>query len=218
MTHPIIEDLQWRYTTKKYDSIRRVSADDLAVLFEAMRLSASSINSQPWRFVVIESEAAKRRMFGTFERMHQFNQTHVFDSSHFILFAHNPDYSRRDFDKVVDQYVTDGRVKPEDREKSYGACRFIDINTDASGNNDAWTMAQTYLALGNTLHTLARLRIDSTPIEGIDTELVNKEFARELGGFRCHVALAIGYRHPENDHNAKLPKSRLKMEEVLVRV
>lgn len=218
MKHPVIDDLMWRYTCKKYDPSRKVAAEDLAVLFEAMRLSASSINSQPWRFIVLESDEAKQRMHNTFANMHQFNQPHVLESSHFILFAHKPDYSRDDFDRVVDKYIEDGRVKPEDREKAYGACRFIEINTDEKGYNGAWTMAQTYLALGNTMHTLARLKIDSTPIEGIDTELVNKEFVKELNGYWCNVALAIGYHHPEADYNAKLPKSRLRLEDVLLKL
>lgn len=217
MSHPIIDDLLWRKTTKKYDPAKKVSEEDLAVLFEAMRLSASSINSQPWKFVIIDSDEARQRMHKTFSRMHEYNQPHVVESSQFILFAHNPRYTRNDFDKVVDQYIADGRVKPEDREKAYGAVKFIELNTDEAGNTATWTKAQTYIALGNTLHTLARLKIDSTPIEGIDTELVNEEFKKELDGYQCDVALAIGYHH-EDDYNAKLPKSRLNLDDVLVRI
>ena len=217
MSHPIIDDLLWRKTTKKYDAGKKVSETDLEVLFEAMRLSASSINSQPWKFVVIDSDEAKMRMYKTFVNQHQYNQPHVFESSQIILFAHNPHYARDDFDKVVDQYIEDNRVKLEDREKAYAAFRFAEINTDETGNTACWTKAQTYLALGNTLHTLARLKIDSTPLEGVDTELVNKEFEKELDGHCCEVALAIGYHHPE-DFNAKLPKSRLKLNDVLVRL
>ena len=217
MTHPVIEDLQWRKTCKKYDPSKKVSEEDLQVLFQAMQLSASSINSQPWKFVVIDSEAARQRMSGTFSRMHQYNQPHVFEASQFILFAYNPAYTRTNFDKVVDKYIEDGRVKAEDREKAYGALRFLELNTDETGYTGTWTKAQTYLALGNTLHTLARLRIDATPIEGIDIELVNKEFVKELDGYQCDVALAIGYHH-EDDFNNKLPKSRLNMKDVLIRI
>lgn len=217
MNNLIIEDLLWRRTTKKYDASKKVSEADLEVLFEAMRLSASSINSQPWKFVVIDSEEAKERMHKTFDRMHAYNQPHVMESSQLILFAHNPRYTRSDFDKVVDQYIEDERVKAEDRDKAYGAFSFAEQNTDETGNTDSWAKAQTYLALGNTLHTLARLKIDSTPIEGIDVEMVNEEFKDELEGYKCDVALAIGYHH-EDDYNAKLPKSRLKMDKVLVRI
>jgi len=218
MVHPIIEDLQWRHSTKKYDETRKVSQADLDVLFEAMRLSASSINSQPWKFVVIESNESKERMYKTYANKHEYNQPHVFDSSHIILFAYNPCYTRDDYAQVVDKGIEDGRVKLENRDSAFGVFGFAEFNTDEAGNTGCWTKAQTYLAFGNTLHTLARLRIDSTPLEGIDIDLVNKEFKQELDGYQCDVALAIGYRHLENDFNAQLPKSRLSLDSILVRI
>ena len=216
MTHPIIDDLNWRHSTKKYDTSKKVSQEDLDVLFEAMRLSASSINSQPWKFIVIESEAAKERMNRTFVNKHHYNQPHVFDSSQIILFAHNPFYTRDDYAKVVDKGIEDGRTKLENRESAFGGFAFAESNTDENGNTAAWTKAQLYIAFGNTLHTLARLKIDSTPLEGIDIDLVAEEFKAELDGFQCDVAMAIGYHHPENDFNASLPKSRLSAENIFV--
>ena len=217
MTHPIIEDLLWRYTTKKYDSSKSIPQEDLNVLFEAMRLSSSSINSQPWKFVVIDSYEAKERMNGTFAHKYQFNQPHVFESSQIILFAYNPRFTRDDYAEVVDNGIEDKRTKPEGRNSAFGGFMFAETNTDESGNTSSWTRAQTYLALGNTLHTLARLKIDSTPMEGIDIDLVNKEFKAELGGYYCDVALAIGYHHPQDDYNVKLPKSRRRLDSILVR-
>ena len=218
MTNPIIEDLQWRYTSKKYDAGRKIPEEDLQVLFEAMRLSASSINSQPWKFIVIESEEARQRMYDTFVEKYHFNRPHILDASQIILFAHNPHYTREDYAKVVDKGIEDGRTKAEDREKAFGSFVFAQMNTDENGDTSAWTKAQTYIALGNTLHTLARLRIDSTALEGIDSPRVEEAFKKELGGYHCHVALAIGYHHPEEDFNAALPKSRLKLDDILVRI
>jgi len=218
MKHPIIDDLEWRYTTKKYDPNRKIPQEKLDILFEAMRLSASSINSQPWKFIVIESDEAKQRMSNTFAHMHQFNQAHIFDSSQVILFAYNPHYTRDDYAKVVDKGIEDKRTPVEKRESAFGGFVFAEQNTKEDGDTSCWTKAQTYIALGNTLHTLARLKIDSTPLEGIDIDLVNKEFAKELEGYQCDVALAIGYHHPEEDFNANLPKSRLSLESVLTRI
>ena len=218
MTHPIIEDLLWRHTTKKYDATKRVPQEDLDLLFEAMRLSASSINSQPWKFVIIESDEARERMSKTFVNKFQFNQPHIFDASQIILFAHNPGYTRDNYAEVVDKGIKDTRTKVEDREGAFGSFIFAELNTDENGNTGDWTKAQTYLALGNTLHTLARLKIDATPMEGIDTDLVNEEFKNELDGYRCDVALAIGYHHPGEDYNAKLPKSRRSLNSILMRI
>jgi len=214
-THPIITDLNKRHTVKKYDASKRIPQTDLDILYEAMRLSASSINSQPWKFIVIESDDAKLRMHETFANKYQFNQPHINAASHIILFAHNPAYTRDDYAKVVDKGIEDGRTKPENREQAFGGFAFAELNTNEAGNNAAWTKSQTYLALGNTMHVLARLGIDSTPMEGIDSELVGDIFKNELDGFVCEVALAIGYHHSEEDYNASLPKSRLAMQDIL---
>ena len=65
---------------------------------------------------------------------------------------------------------------------------------------------------------MARLKIDSTSLEGIDIDLIEEEFKEELDGYVCHVALAIGYHHEEEDFNAKLPKSRLPHDDVFVHI
>lgn len=215
MTHAIITDLENRYTAKRYDASKRISSEDLAVIYEATRLSASSINSQPWKFIVIESDAAKQRFHDTFANKFQFNQPHAKSASHIILFAHNPHYTRDDYAKVVDKGIADGRTKVEDREQAFAGFAFAELNTDQNGNTATWTKSQTYLALGNTLHVLSRLGIDSTTMEGVDSELIGEIFKEELGGFVCEVALAMGYHHSTEDYNASLPKSRLAMEEVL---
>jgi len=214
----ILQDLRWRYTCKQFDSQRHISEQDLNTLLEAIRLSASSINAQPWRFIVIESDAAKQRLRRTFEHQHQFNQKHASDASHIILFAHKPDYNRKDYARVVDQSIADGRVIAADREQAFGGFIFCQANTDELGNNASWTRAQLYLALGNTLHTLARLRIDATPMEGIDSDAIAAEFAEELQGYQCDVALALGYRAEGQDDNAHRPKSRLPIEKIMQRL
>jgi len=155
-------------------------------------------------------------MSRTFGDQFPFNRDHVDACTVVILFAHNPRYSREDYARVVDKGIADGRTKPEEREQAFAPFVFAELNTDESGNNGCWTKAQTYIALGNALHTLARLRIDSTPMEGIDVERVNEEFREELGGYRCEVALAVGYGDRRGDYNARLPKSRPDPEEVFV--
>lgn len=216
MKHAIIQDLEQRYTSKKYDPSKKVSQQDLAVLLEALRLSASSINSQPWKFVVIESEQAKQRMHDSFANQHHFNQHHIKTCSQVILFAHKIEYTRSDYEAILDKGIQDKRLTAEQKEAAFAAYRFVELNTDAKGQHSAWTKSQTYLALGNALHTLARLNIDSTTMEGIDSSLLNEIFADELAGYECHVALAIGYHHQSEDYNAALPKSRRAPEDVIM--
>ena len=215
MSQQIITDLEKRYTTKHYDASKRIPQADLDVIYEAMRLSPSSINSQPWKFIVIESDAAKQRFHDTFANKFQFNQKHAKEASHIILLAHKTHYNRDDYAKVVDKGIEDGRTKPENREQAFGGFAFVEMNMDENGNTSAWTKAQVYIALGNLMHTAARLGIDSTPMEGVDPELIKEIFSTELEGYQCDVALAMGYHHKDEDYNAALPKSRLAMEDVI---
>ncbi|CAH8189789.1 NAD(P)H-dependent oxidoreductase [Vibrio aestuarianus] len=217
MSHPIIQDLNRRYTAKKYDASKRISPQDMDVIKEAIRLSASSINSQPWKFIVIESDEAKQRFHDTFANMHQFNQPHAKEASHIILFAHNPKFTKDDYRKVVDVEVSSGHLPADMYDNMLnGAFGFAESQTDEVGFNGHWTKAQTYIALGNTLHVLARLGIASTPMEGVDPEMIGKIFEKELGGYVCEFALAIGYHLEGQDYNYGLPKSRLAAEDVLV--
>ncbi|KEQ01586.1 Nitroreductase, partial [Snodgrassella alvi SCGC AB-598-J21] len=39
-----------RYTTKHYDKTKKIPEEQLAQLFEVIRNSPSSVNSQPWHF------------------------------------------------------------------------------------------------------------------------------------------------------------------------
>ncbi|CAM2901451.1 NAD(P)H-dependent oxidoreductase [Vibrio rarus] len=216
MSHPIINDLNARYTAKKYDTNKRISAEDMEVLKEAIRLSASSINSQPWKFIVIESDAAKQRFHDTFANMHQFNQPHAKEASHIILFAHNPTFTKDDYRKVVDAEVSSGHL-PADMYDTMlnGAFGFVENNTDETGFNGHWTKAQTYIAVGNTLHTLARMGIASTPMEGVDPALIGEIFSEELDGYQCDFALAIGYHLDGEDYNYGKPKARLATDDVI---
>nr|WP_086940989.1 nitroreductase family protein [Thaumasiovibrio occultus] len=215
MSHPIISDLNRRYTAKSYDAEKRISQDDMAIIKQAIRLSASSINSQPWKFVIIESNEAKARFHNTFANKHQFNQPHAKAASHTILLAYDPMFTKEKFAKRVDAEVTSGHLPAEMYDMFMGAYAFAEANTDETGFNGHWTKAQVYIALGNLLHTLARLGIDSTPMEGVDAELIGKEFKDELDGHVCEVALAMGYHKDGEDYNHGLPKARLAMDDVI---
>ncbi|UYI49230.1 nitroreductase family protein [Vibrio natriegens] len=215
MSHQVIKDLNRRYTAKKYDAEKRISQQDMETIKEAIRLSASSINSQPWKFIVIESDEAKQRFHNTFANMHQFNQPHAKEASHTILLAYDPEFTKEKYAKRVDAEVTSGHLPAEMYERFMGAYAFAEANTDEAGFNGNWTKAQVYLALGNVLHTLARLGIDSTPMEGVDSKLIGEEFKEELEGHVCEVALAMGYHLDAEDYNYGLPKARLSLDDVI---
>lgn len=215
MSHQIITDLNSRYTAKKYDASKRISTEDMEIIKETLRLSASSINSQPWKFIIIESDEAKQRLHDSYANMHQFNQPHAKEASHTILLAYDPHYTKEKFEKRIEVEISSGHLMPEMRDKFLGAFAFAEANTDENGYTGEWTKAQVYLALGNVMHTLARLGIASTPMEGIDSEMIGELFKEELDGHVCEVALAMGYHKDGEDFNHGRPKARMPVEDVI---
>lgn len=217
MTHQIIKDLNTRYTVKAYDATRKISATDMEIIKESLRLSASSINSQPWKFIIIESEQAKQRLHHTFDNMFQFNQPHIKLASHHIIFAHKKHFTKEDYKRRVDIEVASGHLPAERHGDMMGAIVFAEMMADENGCNATWTKAQTYIALGNVLHTLARLDIGSTPMEGVDAAAIGKEFAQELGeDYEATFSLAMGYHKLPEDYNYGLPKARLPQSDIIV--
>lgn len=75
---------QNRYTTKLYSS-KRVSDEDIAKLKEILRLTPSSINSQPWQFVFISDEPTKE----AFAKVSFINEERIRQASHLVVFMAN---------------------------------------------------------------------------------------------------------------------------------
>ena len=53
------ETLNWRYTTKEYDASKKISDTDMAEIKNLLRMSPSSVNLQPWHFIVAETAEGK---------------------------------------------------------------------------------------------------------------------------------------------------------------
>ena len=80
-----LEIAQKRYATKAYRN-EKISEAKIKELAEILRLSPSSINSQPWKFAVIGDEALKADLAA-----HSFlNEQRIKEASHLIvLFAYD---------------------------------------------------------------------------------------------------------------------------------
>ena len=50
-----VQDIvQKRYSTKSFDASKKISAEDFAQIEAALRYSPSSVNIQPWHFVITD--------------------------------------------------------------------------------------------------------------------------------------------------------------------
>ena len=204
-----------RYTAKIYDTTRPVPDEVMGQILEALHLSPSSVNSQPWHFIVATTPEAKARMAKGTQGEYAFNEPKVTTASHVVLFCVRTGVDAGYEDLLLSQEQRDGRYSDEEAKRNWAAGRsyFIDLHRYQGRDVVHWMEKQVYLSLGVAMTTAAVLGVDTTPLEGIDTKILDQEFGLREKGLTASVMLSFGY-HAEGDFNAKLPKSRLKKEQV----
>jgi len=207
----VIEALNWRYATKKYDPAKKLSAEQIETLLEAARLAPTSFGLQPIRLVNVTDPAIRAKL-----RTAAHGQSAVTDASHFVVFAATTDLGPKQVEEFTALVAATRNVPIEslaDYNKMIGgtlASRTAEQNTD-------WAAKQAYIALGILLLAAAENEIDATPMEGFDA----KQFTEILGlaklGLTAVVAAAIGFR-AEDDSYIKLTKVRFPKEKFIIGV
>ena len=59
----ILNAYNYRYATKKFDPNKKVSDADFNTILETGRLSPSSFGFEPWKFLIIEKQSIKDKLF-----------------------------------------------------------------------------------------------------------------------------------------------------------
>jgi nitroreductase len=204
-----IKDANWRYATKKFDSTKKVSTEDLKTLKEAIRLSASSYGLQPYKVFIIENPELRAKI-----QPAAWGQSQIVDASQLIVFANMTNFSDEDIDVSL-SLTTEARGLPADALKGYGDFMKSKIGVLSEDVRNTWTSKQTYLALGNLLNAAAELRIDVTPIEGFEPDKVNEILGLKQLGLNASVLATIGYRH-KDDATQNYVKVRKSNEELFI--
>ena len=197
----IIEDLNWRYATKKYDNTKKISAEDFNTIKESLRLSPSSYGLQPLKYIVIENKELREEL-----KIHSFNQSQITDASHIIVFCSFIDIDDNHIDKYIENIATTRSQKVE-KVVGFGDYMKKEIFPMDKGLLANWNSKQAYIALGQVLHTCASLRIDATPMEGFKAEKYNEVLGFEEQNLKSILVCAFGYRSSD-DLNASLAKVR----------
>lgn len=207
----LIEDLNWRHAVKAYDSTKKVSQEDLNTILEAARLAPTSSGLQPFRVIVIENQELKEKMVKG-----ALNPEVMRDSSHVLVFAAWDSYSNEKIDKVYDHH-TDVRDLPQGRFNSYTDMIKEMYNAQTPEQHFAHTARQTYIALGLAMAQAAELKIDATPAEGFNNQIVDEILELKELGLKSVTLLYLGYRDTENDWLSNMKKVRIPMEEFIIR-
>ena len=65
----ILEQLKWRYATKKFDETKKVSSDTIETLKEAFNLTATSYGLQPIKLVIIKNKDIQQQLVKFFQKL-----------------------------------------------------------------------------------------------------------------------------------------------------
>jgi nitroreductase len=208
----LLEALNWRYATKKFDPERRIDDTTWNTLEQALVLTPSSFGLQPWRFLVITQPELKARLVPA-----SWGQTQPAECSHFVVFT-----VRRGLDsKYVDRFLQRTAEVRGQPVESLGGYRNVVVSSldraRSAGTLDPWQTHQVYIALGQFMVSAALLGIDTCPMEGIEPAQYDSLLNLQDTGYATVVACAAGYRAP-TDKYATLPKVRFEPGDVIHRL
>ena len=197
------ENAKWRYATKKFDTTKKVSSEDLTTLKEAIRLSASSFGLQLYKVIIVENPELRAKLLSA-----SWGQTQIVDASHLLIFANQTTVENADVDHYLNN-VAATRNLPIDALAGYGDFMKGSVGNMPEEVKPIWTAKQTYIALSNLLNAAAELKIDVTPMEGFVPAQYNEILGLDKLGLNASIVATVGYRHEEDatQHYAKVRKS-----------
>ena len=212
----ILDAARRRFATKSYDATRKLSAALVADLLETLRLSPSSVNSQPWHYFVAESAASRARIASTMRPGFAYNADKVDNASHVVVFCARRHLSESHLERVIGHEAQAGRfADPDARQKRAAIMKgYVHMHQQERQDESHWAAHQVYLALGFFLAAAASAGIDATPIEGFDPTAMDRVLNLSEAGLQPLVVVTLGH-HADDDFNATLPKSRLPQADIM---
>jgi nitroreductase len=199
----LLQNLKWRYATKKMDASKKVSEQDMDYIKEVVQLSASSYGLQPYTVLDIKSPQLREEL-----KPLSWNQSQITDASHLLVFCNKTNVNEQDVDELI-QLKSETTGVPIDKISGYGDFIKGKLKEKSETEMFHWTAKQAYIALSNAMNACAELQIDCTPMEGFEPDAYNQKLGLTEKGLNACVVLAIGYRDSEDasQNSKKVRKS-----------
>ena len=198
----LLEQLQWRYATKKMDASKTVSQDKVDRIVEAARLAPSSSGLQPYEVLVITNKEIREKIKPIAN-----GQSQITDCSHLLIFAAWDNYTAERINTAFDM-TEKIRNFTSDAGTAYRQMLLKVYPARDSEINFIHAAKQAYIGLGTALIAAAEEQIDSTPMEGFDPQALDTLLNLKEKGLRSVVMLPLGYRKADEDWLLNLKKVR----------
>lgn len=207
----VLDAFQWRYATKLFDTEKKLSAEQLDVLLEAIRMAPTSFGLQPFEVAVVSNTEVREKL-----KAAGYNQAQITEASHVFVFGVKKNLDEAYVDKFIEMISETRGVKVEDL-KSYADMMKGFLSAKSSEARSEWAARQAYIALGVLVTTAAQIGVDVCPMEGFD----NNQFDQilELGSknLQSVVIATVGFRRSD-DILANAPKVRFAKNDIVIEV
>lgn len=202
--NPVFEALKFRHACKKFDPRKKIDQKDFNDILECALLSPTSFGMEAWKFIVVESDQAKKEL-----RPACWDQPQITDSSHVIVILARPDIV--DFKNDYVRQSFSRRNLPEDLTNAYIEKYKYHMETEVLPimSYYAWCSKQCYIALANIMTAAASKKIDTCPIEGFEKKAVEKVLKLDTSKFEVAVVVALGFRAAEQPERRRFAKEDL---------
>lgn len=203
----LLDSLNWRYAVKAYDPTKKVAQEDIAKIIEAIRLTPTSSGLQQFRLLVIQDQAVKEKLTEG-----SFNPDCMRDCSHVLVLAAKAAYQPEYIDEMF-AYTAKVRNLPAERFAEYSNRLKSHYGAQSQQAQFEHCARQAYIGLGLALAQAAELKIDSTPAEGFNSELVDHVLDLKSKGLKSCLLVYLGYSDPARDWMRPMAKVRVPVTE-----
>ena len=207
----LIDKLQKRYATKKFDASRKLSPEQLDDLLSAVQLSPSSYGLQSYKVLVVEDPEIRRQL-----REAAHGQAQITDASQVIIFASETNIDERLVNKYIDN-IAKTRHIGRHHLAGFENTMIGTVNHISGDQKIAWSHKQAYIALGVLLTAAAEMGIDACPMEGFEAGKFDVILGLKEKGLTVSVIAPIGFQAAD-DNYSNLPKVRRPKEELFIHI
>lgn len=212
MSSDLINKLQWRYATKKFNPAKSVPQDKVDRILEAVRLTATSSGLQPYEVIVVTNKDVREQI-----KPIAWNQGQITDASHLLVFAAWDNYTAERINMMFDLVNEQRGFKNEGWENYRQMLLGMYPQRDAEVNYQH-AARQAYIGLGTALIAAAEEQVDATPMEGFDPNALDEILKLRERGLRSVAIVPLGYRAAEGDWLVNLKKVRRPLEQFVTEV
>jgi nitroreductase len=205
----ILEKLKWRYATKKFNTTKKLSKNQIKTLKEAFNLTALSYGLQTLKLVIVEDKILREQLV-----KHSYGQRQVVDASHLLVICIQNEINEDDVDTHFDT-IKNIRQTPEEILNPFKDSLKSTIQNMTVDKKNDWATRQAYITLGNLMTVCAVEQIDSCPMEGFIPEKIDNVLELDKYGLTSVLLFPVGYR-ADDDMFASLKKVRLPLSKTII--